>query len=75
MGTAEHFESKSEVMGGKLCFRGTRIPVQAILEVIRAGWDDPTILAQFQTLSGGALEVARGMATAEDRDQRERRVA
>lgn len=58
-----HFEAKPDVMGGKLCFRGTRLPVTVITDVIDAGWDDATILAQFPSLSAEALAEARRQAT------------
>lgn len=53
------FESKPEVMGGKLCFRGTRIPVAAILEVIDAGWDDARILDEYPSLPADAVADLR----------------
>lgn len=57
------FEAKPEVMGGKLCFRRTRLPVKMILDVIDAGWDDASILSQFPSLPADALAEARRQAT------------
>lgn len=58
-----YFESKPEVMGGKLCFRGTRVPVATVLEVIDAGWDDGRILDEYPGLEAGAVAHVRTLAT------------
>jgi uncharacterized protein (DUF433 family) len=56
----ERFESKPGVMGGKLCIKGTRVPLANIVDVMDAGWDDETVLEQFPSLTAEDVRAARG---------------
>lgn len=71
----EQFESRPGVMNGKLCFRGTRLPVAMILDVIRTGWDDDQILSQFATLTPEALAAAHLLLSAPEGGWEEDQVA
>jgi uncharacterized protein (DUF433 family) len=46
----DRFETRPEVMFGKLCIKGTRVPVEAVVELVQAGWDDVRILTNYPTL-------------------------
>lgn len=51
-----------EVMGGRPCITGTRIPVTALLGQLAAGRDQAQILADYPTLSRLDLSAALAYA-------------
>lgn len=65
----ELIESRSDVMMGKPCLRGTRIPVYLILEKLAAGETSDIILAAYPQLSPehvrASLEYAARLAADE----------
>jgi uncharacterized protein (DUF433 family) len=46
-----HFEQTSDVLGGKLRLRGTRVSVEQVLELIEAGVASVEIVRSFPSLS------------------------
>lgn len=50
---------KKHVHSSEAVFAGTRIPVAAILDYVRAGYQDGDILDRFPSLEIGDIEVAR----------------
>jgi len=46
-----HFEQTSDVLGGKLRLRGTRVSVEQALELLEAGVPPAEILQSFPSLS------------------------
>jgi uncharacterized protein (DUF433 family) len=59
--------SDPQICGGEPCIRGTRIPVQVILNHLAAGEDHQTLLKQFPRLTQedilASLEYAAFLAT------------
>jgi uncharacterized protein (DUF433 family) len=47
----EHFEQTSEVLGGKLRIRGTRISLEQVLELLEAGVTPNEIVESFPSLA------------------------
>lgn len=62
----EYVEIRSDVMMGKPCLRGTRIPVYLILEKLGAGETVEEILASYPQVErahiNGALQYAAHLA-------------
>ena len=53
-------ESNPEILGGKPVVKGTRIPVELVLELIQAGYSVDDILKEYPHLRRDALfEVLR----------------
>ena len=50
--------SKSGVVGGDPCFKGTRIPVWAVLEALSKGKTFTYVLAQYPRLTVNDIEAA-----------------
>jgi len=65
----EHIEIRPDVMMGKPCLKGTRIPVYLVLEKLAAGETTEQILATYSQLSKehitAALKYAAGLASDE----------
>jgi uncharacterized protein (DUF433 family) len=64
-----HIEVRADVMMGKPCFAGTRIPVYLILQKLAAGETVDEILAAYPQIKAehvrAALEYAAQLATEE----------
>ena len=62
-------EIRADVMMGKACLKGTRIPVYLVLEKLGAGETFEQILAAYPELTEahirGALQYAAGLASSE----------
>jgi uncharacterized protein (DUF433 family) len=54
----EHIEIRSDVMMGKPCLRGTRIPVYVILEKLAAGETSQDILAAYPQLKPKHIQAS-----------------
>lgn len=52
-------ERRKHVHSSEPVFAGTRIPVSAVADYLRAGWLDADIIAQFPNLESGDLVAAR----------------
>lgn len=69
MNLPEHIEVRSDVMLGKPCLKGTRIPVYLILEKLAAGETSQEILAAYPQLKPehikASLEYAARLAAEE----------
>jgi len=69
MDLPEHIEVRRDVMLGKACLKGTRIPVYLILEKLAAGDTSQDILAAYPQLSPehikATLEYAARLAADE----------
>ena len=65
----EHIEARNDVMMGKPCLKGTRIPVYLILEKLAAGESSQDILTAYPQLKPehiqASLEYAARLATDE----------
>jgi uncharacterized protein (DUF433 family) len=65
----EHIEVRSDIMMGKPCFAGTRIPVYLILQKLAAGETAEEILTAYPQLKAeyirAALEYAAQLAADE----------
>jgi uncharacterized protein (DUF433 family) len=48
-------ESKPEILGGKPVIKGTRIPVELVLELVQAGCSVDEILKEYPHLKRDAL--------------------
>lgn len=59
----------SDRLGGKPVFRGTRVPVQAMFDYLRGGYDMATFLDHFDGVTReqaeGVLSLAAGQMTLE----------
>lgn len=69
MALPQHIEIRPDVMLGKSCLKGTRIPVCLVLEKLGAGETTEQILAAYPQLTGdhikAALQYAAGLANNE----------
>ena len=69
MGFPEHIEARNDVMMGKPCLKGTRIPVYLVLEKLAAGETSQDILAAYPQLKPehikASLEYAARLAAEE----------
>jgi uncharacterized protein (DUF433 family) len=61
---ADLIDADPKVMHGQVRFRGTRIPVTAVLDNLTAGLDEDEIHRQYPTLPQGAVRA--GLAYAAD---------
>ena len=62
----DHIESKPNVLRGKPCIKGTRIPVSLILGYLASGNAPERIIAEFPDLTqdhiAASLDYARALA-------------
>jgi len=69
MALPQNIEIRPDVMMGKPCLRGTRIPVYLVLEKLGAGETSEEILAAYPQLTKdhitAALQYAAGLASNE----------
>jgi uncharacterized protein (DUF433 family) len=69
MDLAQNIEFRSDVMTGKPCLKGTRIPVYLVLEKLGAGESTDEILAAYPQLKKdhitAALQYAAGLVSNE----------
>jgi uncharacterized protein (DUF433 family) len=54
----EHIESRPDVVHGRLCIKGTRIPVSAVLDNLAAGLQPAEILRSYPSLTDDDLRAA-----------------
>lgn len=54
----EHISSDQKIMLGKPCFKGTRIPVDLILEKLAFGESEEEILTGYPRLSTDSIRAA-----------------
>lgn len=55
----KRFEANPAVMGGKLCIRGTRIPVDLIRQRLLEGASEKAILESYQNLTSDDIQAVR----------------
>ncbi len=53
-----HIESKPDVMVGKPCIKGTRITVEAILEMLGLGMTNAEIVSDYPSLNETKIRAA-----------------
>jgi uncharacterized protein (DUF433 family) len=58
----DSFEQTPEVLGGKLCVRGTRISVEQVLELLEAGVAPADIVKSFPSLSLPSVAAVERLA-------------
>ena len=62
----DHVESNPDVLRGKPCIKGTRIPVSLILGYLASGYNTDQIIAEFPDLNheqiAACLDYARELA-------------
>ncbi len=49
--------SNPDILGGKPCFVGTRVPVEALLDHLRLGYTIDYFVAQFPTVTRAQAEA------------------
>ena len=54
----KYISSDPEIQHGKACFRGTRIPVYIILELLEAGQTPKEVLGGYPSLTKKHIEAA-----------------
>ena len=57
-------ESDLETLGGRMCFRGTRIPVAQVAELLAQGADADELLEDYPALTREMIEAAPTLAKA-----------
>jgi uncharacterized protein (DUF433 family) len=62
MDLPRHIEIRNDVMMGKPCFNGTRIPVYLVLEKLAAGETSQDILAAYPQLNPEHIMASLGYA-------------
>ena len=58
MNWKSHITADPEIMHGTVCFRGTRIPVSVVLDILAAGETAATILEEYPTLDPEHIPAA-----------------
>ena len=58
----EHFEQTTNVLGGKLRLRETRISVEQVLELLKAGVTAPEIVESFPSVTPEAVHAVERLA-------------
>lgn len=61
---ADDIHSDPEIMGGEPVFRGTRVPVRAVAEMLDSGADEAELLEGYPSLDARRLGIARDWAAA-----------
>lgn len=69
---ADDIHSDPGIMGGEHVFRGTRVPVRAVAEMLYAGADEAELLEGYPTLSPERLELAKRWADENPRSEESR---
>lgn len=64
MKTAEYFQRRSDVCGGALVVKGTRVPVRTLLASLMEGVSVAEIRADFPTVSEEAMQAVIAFAAA-----------
>ena len=59
----KYFSRRPDVCHGKLCFKGTRIPVSQVLSMIEGGDSIDDILAGYPSLTKRAIQAALHLAS------------
>lgn len=59
MAAADRIQIDPEVMGGKPCIRGTRIPVELLLRKLAEGATTEELLDGYPSLSAEDIEAAK----------------
>lgn len=62
MNWRDHIESDPKVMGGKPVIRGTRIPIEILLEWLAAGWSEADLFENYPRLTPEALKAVFAFA-------------
>lgn len=66
MGRGVHWEERIElnpaVLAGKPTVKGTRIAVDTVIERLKGGWDEDTILEQYPSLDRDDVRACRHYA-------------
>ena len=57
-GASRYVTANPEICHGKPCFRGTRIPVYLVLEMLEAGESPREILQSYPNLTKSAIQAA-----------------
>ncbi|WP_028523525.1 DUF433 domain-containing protein [Runella limosa] len=70
MDYAKFVESSPDVMMGKLVIKGTRIPVELILEKLAAGQTEEELLLDYPRLSREAIHAALAIAAEAVKDMK-----
>jgi uncharacterized protein (DUF433 family) len=58
----DHIETDPKVMGGKPVIRGTRIPIEILLEWLAAGWSEAELFENYPRLTPEALKAVFAFA-------------
>lgn len=56
--TGDQIEINSGIYGGSPCIAGTRVPVYAILEMIREGYGHKKVIKAFPSIGNSELDAA-----------------
>jgi uncharacterized protein (DUF433 family) len=57
MAWQDHIEIDPARLGGKPVVRGTRIPVELVVDMVADGWPDERILDEYPTLTPDAVRA------------------
>ena len=58
----QHIHSDSSFLGGKPVIKGTRLPVDFILDLFAAGWSQQSIIENYPMLTEDALRAVFAFA-------------
>ena len=65
---AEYFERRTELCGGALVVKGTRVPVRTLLASLEEGGTEAQVLADFPTVTRDGLRAVIAFAAASSGD-------
>ncbi len=65
----DHIHADAKVLAGKRVVRGTRLSVEFLLGLLGAGWTQEQILANYPSLTPGALQAVFAFAAESRQDE------
>ena len=70
MAWQDHIEVDAGRLGGKPVVRGSRIPVEQVVEMVADGWSEARIVAEYPTLTVDDVRACLRYAAAMLREER-----
>jgi len=66
----DHIQSDPEILSSRPVVKGTRLPVDFMLDLLANGWDEEQLLGSYPNLSRDSLRAVFAFAAESTRDER-----
>ena len=66
----DHIHSDPAILDGKPVVKGTRLPVDFLLELLAAGWSEEQLLGSYPNLARDSMRAVFAFAAESARDER-----